>query len=317
MLPPLLFPVALAAPAPLPSPVALAPPAPLPSPFPLPAPLPLGYGGRLPEGDAPVLTWSHADPWVLLGVVGVLLPGSMLYPAPDATTLAPGTLHVGDTLRDGPFTMTLTVSDGWRDVSDVLGFGTVIGGVLVPYELGGDGWVQRDLGRTGIVVESMATTLALTNVLKKFAARPRPFTQVDPAEFDQMGSVGAQALEEYGAYDAEGIWVYTKPDALYSWPSGHTAGAAGASFAVTTVALTSMTGRRPVDLFWYTVPTALTVTTGYARVRATKHAPTDVISGGLLGAACGVLIPLAHLRRASDGPQLGVSGEGVYVAGAW
>lgn len=290
-------------------------------------PLALTFGGRRPAAPASLLTWGKADPWITLGIVGVLVPASLLYPDPDPTGLAPGTLHPGDTWTDGPFRMTLRVSEPWKDVSDVLGYSTGFGvaAVFVPYELHGDGWVARDLGRAGIALQATASTLAFTTVLKKIAARPRPFTAVDPADFGELGSVGAKALEEYGAFGADGTWTYTKPDAIYSWPSGHTSGVASGTFAVTTIALYSMTDRRAVDYLWYLVPTALTATTGYARVRATMHAPTDVISGGLLGAACGILIPLAHVRR-SDGiahvginsdARVGINSDGVYVAGAW
>lgn len=282
----------------------------------LPAPLPLAFHGEAPA-DARVLTWGKADPWVALGIVGVLAPGALLYPAPDPGTLAPGTLHAGDTLRDGPFTMTLTVSEPWRAVSDVLGYGTGFGlaAVVVPYEIGGDGWVRRDLGRAGIALESTVTTLALTTVLKKVAARPRPYTHVAPDELGAIGSVGEEALAEQGEWGDSG-WVWTDPDAVYSWPSGHTSGVAGGAFAVTTIALYSQPERRPVDYLWYAVPTALTATTGYARVRATKHHPTDVISGGLLGAACGILLPLAHVRG-EGGPRLALTAEGAFLAGEW
>lgn len=59
--------------------------------------------------------------------------------------------------------------------------------------------------------------------------------------------------------------------------------------------------------------------TGYARVRASMHNPTDVLAGGLLGAACGVLIPVAHLRRpgAPNLPVVAVDADGLRISGVW
>ncbi len=82
-----------------------------------------------------------------------------------------------------------------------------------------------------------------------------------------------------------------------SFFSGHTSWTAGASFFTAKVYSDyhpELGGKK-----WLLFAAALIPPTivGYYRIRALKHFPTDVIAGGAIGAAMGVLIP--HLHKAN------------------
>ena len=265
--------------------------------------------------DRPSLTWGRADPYVLAGLA-LAAAGATLAPAPDPSGLPRGTLLPGDLLQDGPFRYPLDVDRRWYGVSNALLYGSLLGAVAAtPIEYAGAGAVGRDLGRAGIAVEAVGTTYALTELGKKVFHRARPYTALDPDALAAANPHGAALAEGYSAVD--GAWV--DPDAVYSFPSGHTATVAAGAFGFTTITLLSLPDRHPVDDLWYAVPTAITAVTGYARVRASMHNPTDVLAGGLLGAACGVLIPVAHLRRprAPNLPVVAVDADGLWISGVW
>ena len=268
------------------------------------------------------LAWRASDPWVAGAAAGALAVAVAL-PRPDVRELVPGTARVGDRLGDwGALSMRAEVSRGWRTYSDIVGFGTGFGAaaVFVPYEIGGSGAWRRDLGRAGIAFQAVTLNLALTDALKKSVARPRPFTELAPDALQGAGASGAHLADAYYEVDGSGVVTgFRDVDALYSWPSGHTSGVAAGAFAVTSIALFSKVARRPRDYAWYAVPAALTVLEGHARVRAGAHHPSDVITGAVIGAACGVGVPAAHLRRddAASDVKLVLGADSVTLAGRW
>lgn len=132
--------------------------------------------------------------------------------------------------------------------------------------------------------ETVALTLALTNVVKMAVRRPRPLA--------------------YTAYEAHkddpGGYANTSTDSSLSFFSGHASmtGAIGAT--ATYLAFARSSGKlRP----WLTLSffTALTTFVSIERVRAGKHFPTDVIAGTFAGAGIGVVVP--HLHRTEDVQQ--------------
>lgn len=277
-------------------------------------PLSLAQGGGW---HGRTLTWNAADPWLTAGMGLVVLPVALTaVPTPDVADLQPGTARLGDRIDDwGPFSMKIEINPTWKRFSDVLGFGTGFGMLawLVPYEFSGSGAWKRDLGRAGIAFQAVSLNFALTDVLKKLGARPRPFTELAPDALSGAGAVGAHLADKYYTVDGGGrVTGFKKVDAIFSWPSGHTSGVAATAYTITTIALLSKPERRPIDYAWYAVPTVLTALEGHARVGAGAHHPTDVISGAILGAACGIAVPVAHLRHAPAG-QNGQVGQ-IYVA---
>jgi membrane-associated phospholipid phosphatase len=87
---------------------------------------------------------------------------------------------------------------------------------------------------------------------------------------------------------------------IRSFYSGHTANAAVASFFMAKVLddLHPELGRKRWWLYGAAVvPPALV---GWYRIQGGKHFPSDVVVGGLLGAAAGVLVPELHRRIKND-----------------
>lgn len=102
-----------------------------------------------------------------------------------------------------------------------------------------------------------------------------------------------------------------------SFYSGHTASTAAAAFFMAKV-LDDMHPELGARRWWLygaaMVPTAIV---GYYRVEAGKHFPSDVISGALIGAATGFLVPELHKssigRHLSLVPMASTSFVGMHV----
>ena len=114
----------------------------------------------------------------------------------------------------------------------------------------------------------------LTLLIKNTARRPRPF--VFNSEVDIAGKL--------------------KPNAKTSFLSGHTSFTAANTFFVAQVFSDYFPDSKMKPLVWV-LGAAIPAATGYFRVAAGKHYPTDVITGYLLGAATGILIPHWHKNK--------------------
>lgn len=85
-------------------------------------------------------------------------------------------------------------------------------------------------------------------------------------------------------------------DAYFSFFSGHTVAAFTAATFLSKV-MTDIHGDSVwIKLLWGSSLT-LAAMTGYARVKAGKHYPTDVIAGAVIGFAIGYLIPSLHKKK--------------------
>ncbi len=153
---------------------------------------------------------------------------------------------------------------------------------------------------TTLVVESVSTTLAVTNVLKQTIGRPRPFTS---AAFE-AAHPRVRTLEEYREDDGS-----LEPDAYWSMPSGHTSMTAAAAFSVATLWMAAEVRairRRQGERAWSIVFPILaegaaagaTALVGSLRVQAGVHHVDDTVVGGVLGGVIGVLVPTAHALAA-------------------
>lgn len=147
-----------------------------------------------------------------------------------------------------------------------------------------------------VVAESMALNASLTTILKFSFRRPRPgrYLEVDPSS----------------AFDDE-----------LSLPSGHVSQITAALTAFTTTVFL----RHPESSLRYVVLATSMVLSGLsalARVEAGKHFPTDVITGVVVGAFSGFVVPYLHRRKspilpaASFNPANGGSAT-IGIAGHW
>jgi undecaprenyl-diphosphatase len=136
-----------------------------------------------------------------------------------------------------------------------------------------------------IYSETVALTMAMTNIVKIAVRRPRPMAYI-----------------EFEKHRAQGDDDFSNPstDSALSFISGHASMTAAIGATATYLAFARSPGKlRP----WLTLSlaTALTAFVSIERVRAGKHFPTDVIAGAFAGAGIGVVIP--HLHRTEDVQQ--------------
>jgi membrane-associated phospholipid phosphatase len=137
----------------------------------------------------------------------------------------------------------------------------------------------RDLaGNLGAV----AVSSALTDLGKALTRRARPYEQAGQCAPDG----DAYVCDLYGRerrISARAVFA--------SFPSGHTSTVAASTVAWATTWTLAHPDQRELDVALYAGATGLTALTAIGRVEAGKHHPSDVVAGGLLGAACGVAVP--------------------------
>lgn len=125
-----------------------------------------------------------------------------------------------------------------------------------------------------LVSESMLLDLALTSLFKEIVRRPRPYCYNPDAPLSEK----------------------LKRDARQSFFSGHTSFSAAATFSAARIwsDYHSDSGWKPV--VWATAA-VIPATVGFLRVKAGKHYLTDVLTGFVVGGACGLLVPHFHRQN--------------------
>lgn len=178
----------------------------------------------------------------------------------------------------------------WSDI----GLGAaVLSGIIGSLWLAFDGENTDQPPYVAAPIVDFATVLALNNALtfglKAGVNRPRPYTS--------SPNFPAGTGVEYSRAQID--------DAHRSFPSGHTSNTAASLFTLATT--TQLYGPASPSKPWlvaslYTVATASTIFVGQMRVDAGYHFHSDVISGGLIGAAAGVGIPFLNRYLFADEP---------------
>jgi membrane-associated phospholipid phosphatase len=145
--------------------------------------------------------------------------------------------------------------------------------------------ISGTLKRSVIYLESYLLATATATFIKNSADRPRPYTYVSDAQ--------RQGEAEYDVKDDE---------AFQSMPSSH----ASSSFCGAAFAMTDQLISRPHSGWVERVGVAyaggvLASMTSTLRVSAGKHFPSDVLAGGAIGMASGVLVPMVHLYATPAG----------------
>ena len=137
----------------------------------------------------------------------------------------------------------------------------------------GDPWYSYAM----LYAQSVAITLALTNITKIAVRRPRPLA------YHEMQQTGKVSPETNNAL---------------SFFSGHAAITAALAGTATYLAFARASNGWEK---WVTLAGGVLLTSfvSYQRVDEGKHFPTDVIVGGIVGAAIGVLVPHLHRRRSN------------------
>ena len=134
---------------------------------------------------------------------------------------------------------------------------------------------RNEFGAIAILYgETLFAVKGITNVTKRSVKRPRPFVYNPTVPMAEK----------------------TKLQARFSFFSGHTSITAANSFMVAKIFSDFFPDSELKPYVW-TVAAVLPAATGYFRVRAGKHYPTDVITGYAVGAAIGILIPHFHKKK--------------------
>lgn len=162
---------------------------------------------------------------------------------------------------------------GWAiTASDYLAYGSAA--LPLAALLTGDQQFSSLLTCGFIYAEGLALTAAVTANLKTLTDRPRPMAYSDSFTRTER----------------------TNDDAWRSMPSGHTATTAYNTFFA--AAMADRLIWRKDQTAWrigtWTLAAGIPAVTGYLRMQAGKHFPTDVMAGYALGAGMGLLIPFLH-----------------------
>ena len=123
----------------------------------------------------------------------------------------------------------------------------------------------------GMALETFFINDGITNTLKALTKRFRPFTYNPDVPIEEKLSTGAR----------------------YSFASGHSSNTAALGFFSAKVFSDLYPDSRWKPVIW-SLGVTLPALTGYLRYRAGKHFPTDIISGYILGASVGYLVPHFH-----------------------
>jgi membrane-associated phospholipid phosphatase len=137
---------------------------------------------------------------------------------------------------------------------------------------------RRGIGTIGFLyIETMLINQGITDLVKVASQRPRPYI-----------------FEE----NFPSTTVLNSNDRS-SFFSGHTSSAATASFFVARVFADYYPNSKLKPYVWG-MAAALPALTGYLRVRAGRHYPSDVLVGYLVGGAVGYLVPTLHKKPLKD-----------------
>ena len=140
----------------------------------------------------------------------------------------------------------------------------------------------------------MATTTGLTFIAKNIANRNRPFLYNPEVPLEDKISSSANR----------------------SFFSGHTSHTAAFTFMMAKIFHDyHPNSKQGMKIIIWSFSAALPAVTGFLRVKAGKHFPTDVITGYAVGAFTGWLIPHLHkknvMRTKDHEIHLGVVGNGI------
>ncbi len=149
---------------------------------------------------------------------------------------------------------------------------TLNASILSPLVLLLDQRSRNETGTIGLMyLEAFLINNGITGLFKAGFKRTRPYVYNPNADFP----------------------LKMKPNARLSFFSGHASNSATFSFFAAKVFSDNNPDNKWSPVVWSTAA-ILPAVTGYMRVKAGKHFPTDVIVGYAVGAAVGILIPALH-----------------------
>ncbi|MFI5134785.1 MAG: phosphatase PAP2 family protein [Chitinophagales bacterium] len=153
-------------------------------------------------------------------------------------------------------------------------------------------------------LETLAINEAIHSMTTVIANRRRPYT------FNTDSSINSDGIK----VPEVPFSVKEKKGNLNSYFSGHTSTATAATFFGARIFTDFRPHSKLVPFVW-TAAALVPAFTGFARVKAGKHFPSDVVTGYAVGAAIGYLVPTLHKiknKNLSFAPAL--DGQGLYMS---
>lgn len=153
--------------------------------------------------------------------------------------------------------------------------------------------MRKDVKSISLIYgETLFLTVGVTAITKKTVLRNRPF--VYNSDFD--------------------ISLKLDKNARFSFFSGHASVVAASSFFTAKVFSDYHPDSKWKPVVWGAAATIPAIT-GYLRVRAGKHFPTDVITGYAVGSIIGILVPQIHkIKNRNENIELSLNPTGGYFS---
>lgn len=174
--------------------------------------------------------------------------------------------------RSNLWTIDRAASYNWSNGSIIASDVLMYSSYIAPLALLADKNMRNDAWKlTAIYAETVMLNAGLTLLTKEIIKRTRPFVYNENAPLDKK----------------------MKRDATSSFFSGHTSTTASNAFFMAKVYADYYPNSKWKPLVW-TSAAMLPLATGILRFTAGKHFFTDILTGYLVGAAVGVLVPHLH-----------------------
>ncbi|HPW17570.1 MAG TPA: phosphatase PAP2 family protein [Candidatus Aminicenantes bacterium] len=238
-------------------------------------------------GDRPFpYELKKSDFWLGGGGAGLAGLGALLHAGQGKITLEEVLALDRNDVNAFDRPATRNWSSAWAGRSDVARDVTVISSLLVsaaPALLRAE-W-SRALTVSVMFAEAYAVMGGVTYLTKTAVARKRPY----------LYNTGLTPEERLEALD----------DPKASFFSGHAA-AAFAAAAFLSKVFTDIHGPSAWSTLVWASSLSLAAYTGFARVKAGVHFPSDAIAGAAVGFAIGYLVPVLHKKGSSGRPRVAV-----------
>ncbi len=229
------------------------------------------------------LSWKRDGIWwgsgaLVLGLGQFFKSRTPIYTLEELASFDPQTLNAFDRKA------TTFNSLAAHRASDVLWYGSH----ALPLAFLAGQKTRSEFGRIALLYgETVVLNAGLTLLTKSTFRRPRPYVYDPEVEPARKQTVNARA----------------------SFVSGHTSMTAANAFFFASV-FSDYHPESPWKPVVWAGAVAVPAVTGYLRVRAGRHFPTDVLAGYALGASIGYLVPHLHCRE----PKIGTGKVRVLLA---
>jgi membrane-associated phospholipid phosphatase len=190
----------------------------------------------------------------------------------DSQTPSLSDSYINSLNRNDIWTFDRDASYNWSPPVAIASDALLYTSFAIPLTLFADKRIRKDYLKIGLIyAETFALTAAITSLTKNLVKRPRPFV-----------------------YN-QNVAIHFKKErsAQYSFFSGHTSITAAMCFMTAKIFNDYNKGHKAAPWIWASAA-VIPAVTGILRQQAGKHFWSDVISGYLIGAAIGILVPELH-----------------------